>query len=98
MEDDGEDGRYLSAYPIEGDLWSATAGKEMVISPEVTASKEEIAAQCLWHTSFYGFTQEEVDGFFEQMRKDIEETKAIMNNPTSNFRKDTGVCFVRPQE
>ena len=96
MEDDGEGGKHLSAYPIEGDLWSATAGKEVVISPEVTATKEEIAAQCLWHTSFYGFTQEEVDGFFEQMHKDIEESRSIMNNPDLELQKRYGGMLCPP--
>lgn len=43
---------YLSAYPLEGDKWSASLCKEVIIDPEVIATKEEIVACCLWHTSF----------------------------------------------
>lgn len=51
---------YLSAYPLEGDKWSASLCKEMIIEPEVNATKEEIVACCLWHTSFYGYTEEQL--------------------------------------
>lgn len=96
MEDGGEDGKYLSAHPIEGDLWSATAGKEMVISPEVTATKEEIAAQCLWHTSFYGFTHEDVERTFDHFRKGREEMEAIMNDSSLELQKRYGNMLCPP--
>lgn len=51
---------YLSAFPMEGDLWSASLCKTLEIAPDVTASLEEIAACCLWHTSFYGYTEEQL--------------------------------------
>ena len=51
---------YLSAYPFEGDKWSASLCKEVIIDPEVIATKEEIVACCLWHTSFYGYTEEQL--------------------------------------
>lgn len=51
---------YLSSFPLEGDKWSVSLCKEMVIEPEVNATKEEIAACCLWHTSFYGYTEEQL--------------------------------------
>ena len=51
---------YLSAYPLEGDKWSASLCKEVIIEPEVIATKEEIVACCLWHTSFYGYTEEQL--------------------------------------
>lgn len=51
---------YLSAFSMEGDLWSATLCKTLEVDPVVTASLEEIAACCLWHTSFYGYTEEQL--------------------------------------
>lgn len=51
---------YLSAFPLEGDSWSASLCKEMIIDSSVIASDEEIAACCLWHTSFYGYTEEQL--------------------------------------
>lgn len=56
-------GQYLDAYSMECDYWEHSLTKELIIAPDVKATNEEIAACCLWHTSFYGF--------FE---KDLEET------------------------
>ncbi len=55
--DEGRDGgeRRLSAFPLEGDLWTSSLAKTLVIDSKVTESLAEIAACCLWHTSFYGF-------------------------------------------
>ncbi len=64
--DDGI-GPHLDAYPMEGDLWEYSLAKEIVIAPDVKATNEEIAACCLWHTSFYGFTEEDLR---ERFRRD----------------------------
>ena len=53
-------GFHLDAYPMEGDLWEHSLTKEIVIAPDVKATNEEIAACCLWHTSFYGFVKEQI--------------------------------------
>ena len=54
--DDGT-GPHLDAFPMEGDLWERSLTKEIVLDSNVHASYAEIAACCLWHTSFYGFVQ-----------------------------------------
>lgn len=54
--DDGT-GPHLNAFPMEGDLWEHSLTKEIVLDSNVHASHAEIAACCLWHTSFYGFVQ-----------------------------------------
>lgn len=54
--DDGT-GPHLDAFPMEGDLWEHSLTKEIVLDSNVHASHAEIAACCLWHTSFYGFVQ-----------------------------------------
>ena len=65
MEDwDDGSGPHLDASPMEGDLWEHSLTKEIVIAPDVKATNEEIAACCLWHTSFYGFTEEDWDERF----------------------------------
>jgi len=51
---------YLSAFPLEGDKWSASLYKEIIIDCDVNATKEEIVACCLWHTSFYGYTEKQL--------------------------------------
>ena len=70
-EDDGGtgNGRRLSAFPLEGDLWKSSLAKTLVIDEEVTESPAEIAACCLWHTSFYGFLPEERSETFSNIHE-----------------------------
>ena len=70
---DWEDGSelHLDAYPMEGDLWEHSLTKELIIAPEVKASNEELAACCLWHTSFYGFIEKHVDDRFRVEELDL---------------------------
>ena len=60
----------LDAYPMEGDWWEHSLTKELVIAPEVKATNAEIAACCLWHTSFYGFVREQQE---EDLRFDKDD-------------------------
>lgn len=53
-------GLHLNAFPMEGDLWEHSLTKKLIIAPDIKASNEELAACCLWHTSFYGFTYDTV--------------------------------------
>lgn len=70
--EDWEDGSglHLDAYPMEGDLWEHSLTKELILAPNVKASDEELAACCLWHTSFYGFTDMQV---MERLHVDDKE-------------------------
>ena len=54
--DDGT-GPHLDAFPMEGDWWEHSLTKEIVLDANVHVTNAEIAACCLWHTSFYGFTK-----------------------------------------
>lgn len=58
---------HLEAFPMEGDLWEVSLAKELIIAPDVKASLGEIAACCLWHTSFWGFTDEQKHETFEKL-------------------------------
>ena len=66
---DWEDGSgpHLDAHPMEGDWWEHSLTKELVIAPKVKATNAEIAACCLWHTSFYGYVREQQE---EELRFD----------------------------
>ena len=57
----------LDAHPMEGDWWEHSLTKEIIIAPEVKATNAEIAACCLWHTSFYGYVREQQE---EELRFD----------------------------
>ena len=49
-------GKYkLNAYALEGDDWEDSLAKELVLDKDEKASHAEIAACCLWHTSFCGY-------------------------------------------
>ena len=65
-------GSHLDAYPMEGDLWEHSLTKELIISPDVKATNAELAACCLWHTSFYGFTDEDYEKRFRNYDIDID--------------------------
>ena len=75
---------HLHAYPMEGDLWEVSLAKELIVEPDVDASLAEIAACCLWHTSFYGFIKEQREEVAEKLDyygrdlldDDIEKDKA----------------------
>ena len=58
---------HLDAYPMEGALWESCLAKELNVNEDVNATWAEIAACCLWHTSYYGFTQAQRDETNERL-------------------------------
>lgn len=72
--EDWEDGSglHLNAYPMEGDLWEHSLTKELIVALDVKATKEEQAACCLWHTSFYGFVEKHVKERFRTEDLDLD--------------------------
>lgn len=66
---------HLDAHPMEGDLWEHSLTKEIIIAPEVKATNAEIAACCLWHTSFYGFVEKQQEEYlrFDEGDLDIKD-------------------------
>ena len=56
-------GSRLNAYPMEGDLWEHSLTKEIILAPDVKATNAEIAACCIWHTSFYGFVDKQAQEY-----------------------------------
>ena len=65
----------LDAHPMEGDWWEHSLTKELVIAPDVKATNVEIAACCIWHTSFYGFVDEQQEEYlrFDDGDLDIDD-------------------------
>jgi hypothetical protein len=71
---------HLDGYPLEGDLWEVSLAKELIIAPDVDATPAEIAMCCLWHTSFFGFTLEQVEELNEKNEyyiRDLLDTDII---------------------
>jgi hypothetical protein len=64
-------GSRLNAYPMEGDLWEHSLTKEIILAPDVEATNAEIAACCIWHTSFYGFVREQSREYLRFDEEDI---------------------------
>ncbi len=67
----------LDASLLEGDLWEVSLAKELVIAPNVTATNAEIAACCIYHTSYYGFTEKDLHETFLDMTGDDEIENAV---------------------
>ena len=63
---------HLDAHPMEGDLWEHSLTKEIIITSEVKATNAEIAACCLWHTSFYGFVEKQQEECLRFDESDID--------------------------
>lgn len=72
QKNDFRKGFHLDAYPMEGDLWEHSLTKELIIAPDVKATNAELAACCIWHTSFYGFTDEDYEKRFRCYDIDID--------------------------
>ncbi len=69
---EGDENPLLDAYNIEGCEWEVALSKELVVEPEVTASLAEIAACCLWHISFYGFTSQQRKEVFQEFDQEVK--------------------------
>ncbi len=78
--DDG--GGRLFAGDLEGDCWESSLARTLAIDEEVTESPAEIAACCLWHTSFYGFLPEDTGETFVK----FHVSKARARYHLSKFR------------
>jgi hypothetical protein len=57
---------------MEGDLWEHSLTKEIIITSEIKATNAEIAACCLWHTSFYGFVEKQQEECLRFDESDID--------------------------
>ena len=62
----------LDAHPMEGDLWEHSLTKEIILAPDVKATNAEIAACCLWHTSFYGFVDKQAQEYLRFDEEDLD--------------------------
>ena len=101
--DDCNDGTgpHITAYPMEGDYWEHSLTKQIVLQPGIEATNPEIAACCLWHTSFCGFSDEQrndifrvVDGIDPEAISrwdDFTYYREISNRFCSIIRKHGGV-------
>lgn len=67
IEDDEGESEIPSAQWLEGEIRSMALGKEIILKNRKMLSNEELAAICLFHITFYGFTQEDVDNYFRKL-------------------------------
>lgn len=65
----------LIANDLESMSFENAVKCEISIRPEVTASEAEIAACCLWHTSYFGFTQEQRSELIDNLYDHVYNTK-----------------------
>ena len=81
---------HLRVHPIEGQIWEGALTMELVIEPDVNESLAEIAACCLWHTSFYGFTEEQLSETFkrwETRKTDLTDEEVHLHRAQENIKK-----------
>lgn len=76
-EEDEPDSPRFYASSLEGDYWEVCLAKELVIEQDVDASLAEIAACCLWHTSFYGFTESQVCDTYKSWHDNTDEMRKV---------------------
>ncbi|HUN14779.1 MAG TPA: hypothetical protein PKZ47_07100 [Alistipes sp.] len=55
--------------------WPLNLGKEIVLDEGVELSDAEIAARCLFHITFYGFTPEKVEQTLSRIARRAEKVR-----------------------
>lgn len=76
---------HLDAFPLEGDCWEDSLSKELVIDDDVEASNAEIAACCLWHTSFYGYLPYQREETFDDMFDGVTKRSTLFKSYKEKF-------------
>jgi hypothetical protein len=72
IEDEDGDSDIPYARWIEGELKGSLAlGKEIVLKCRKMLSNEELVAICLWHITFYGFTDEERMNYINSLASEL---------------------------
>lgn len=67
----------IEAWPLEGVPWELCLSRALEIGKDVEASLAEIAACCLWHTSFFGFADGQLHDAYRECYDDPEESRRI---------------------
>ena len=57
---------------LEGNSWHKLLGHPVQRAKDLHCTDTQLAAQCLWHLTFYGFTPEEQHAHFEHENEEIE--------------------------
>ena len=58
-DDEDEADRFITVNHLAGDLWEHNLAKEVVLADNLQINEMEMAANCLWEITFYGFDREE---------------------------------------
>jgi len=93
---------YLYEDDFESDYWPINLGKEIVLDEGVELSDVEIAARCLFHITFYGFSPEETKKIGPEPLNSYEERAlALWKKQDVNYtrikRKANDLVY-RPEE
>lgn len=67
--EDDTTGNQEQTYGIEFQEWSEWLGMELDPSTLEKFSEEEIIAHCLWEMTFFGYTQEEIQKTFDEIKE-----------------------------
>lgn len=84
----GNNGKtYLDAFSLEGEIWADSLSKELILDKKVKVCDAEIAACCLWSTSYYGFLPYQCKETFDDMFEDAEKQRELVNKYKDKFSK-----------
>jgi len=76
-DDESGGAPHIHARNCEGDFWSRCLSKKIIIEEGVSVSDEFLAATILWHLTFWGFNQEEINGAFEETHRKLTRKEKI---------------------
>ncbi len=60
-DDEDEADRFITVNHLSGDYWNVALAKEVVLSDDLNLNEMEMAAQCLYEITFWGFEDEPDD-------------------------------------
>lgn len=82
---------------LEGEIRSMALGKEIVFKDEFQLTDEELAAVCLWHITFYGYTQKELDLFARKLKKQ-RENGVLYSMDSETWESEEIIRYVDKEE
>ena len=67
---------YIHIGNCEGDYWESNLGKRLEIAGDVHLSDAELAARCMWSLTFYGYSPDDDNSYFDREPHNFYEEQA----------------------
>lgn len=87
---------WIVVQHLDDNVWEKELAKEIIIAENVNLSMEEIAMQCLWWITFYGFSAEEIDRCFlpEKIINKYEIARQKLEKSIYRHQPRMGYCRI----